>query len=310
MTFDVRARDPSRGRGDPHGREGREHRGGHVHEGRREPSYREHRPHVALRRHVACYWTLFPTHGSVAGAHRVLPDGCMDLLFRVGADGNVSPSIIGTMTTAIVAPAACLVAFVGVRFLPGEAFAFLDLEASLATDLELSPHDAGLGDPSPLLAALGRAAPGEWPRLLDQYLLARLSIVRSPDERVRGAVSLLVGSKGATKVSDVAASVGASERQLARLFQERVGISPKALARVSRVQALVSVLGTQSPSSLSWAGLAASLGYADQSHLVREVRAIAGVTPGALLRERMSVSSNTAGDPAATFLAHEQGADT
>jgi hypothetical protein len=45
-----------------------------------------------------------------------------------------------------------------------------------------------------------------------------------------------------------------------------------------------------------WAELALRLGYYDQAHLVREVRAFSDLAPTALLRERMSDSSNTARD--------------
>jgi AraC-like DNA-binding protein len=44
---------------------------------------------------------------------------------------------------------------------------------------------------------------------------------------------------------------------------------------------------------VSWASIAAMLGFSDQAHLVREVRALAGITPGALVRERMSDLFNT-----------------
>jgi len=237
----------------------------------------------------------------------VLPDGCMDLLFRVGHDrAGVHASIVGTMTTAIVAPPASLRAFVGVRFKPGEAFAFLDLAAADATDEEVSPLDAGLCDLSPMQDSLARTHAREWPALLDRFLLARLSVARPSDARLRGAVDSIASAQGNVRVAGVASSVGFSERQMERVFLERVGISPKSFARVSRVQALVSVLGTQR--DLSWAGLAASLGYADQAHLVREVRALTGVTPGALLRERMSDSFNTDATREATLLTLDEGA--
>ena len=37
--------------------------------------------------------------------------------------------------------------------------------------------------------------------------------------------------------------------------------------------------------SLDWAGLAADRGYADQAHLIREFRAMAGVTPADYARD-------------------------
>jgi AraC-like DNA-binding protein len=57
-------------------------------------------------------------------------------------------------------------------------------------------------------------------------------------------------------------------------------MSPKRFARIARVQAVLRRLATEPDADL--AGLAAELGFADQAHLTREVRALAGTTPGRL----------------------------
>jgi AraC-like DNA-binding protein len=59
------------------------------------------------------------------------------------------------------------------------------------------------------------------------------------------------------------------------------------LARVVRLQHAVSLV--QRGAVSSWTGLAYDAGYADQAHLVREFRALAGVTPGAYAAERRGV---------------------
>ena len=49
-----------------------------------------------MRPYVACYWTL---RTSSAGPHRVLPDGCMDLIFDLR---RARSTVIGAMTQAVV----------------------------------------------------------------------------------------------------------------------------------------------------------------------------------------------------------------
>jgi hypothetical protein len=68
----------------------------------------------------------------------------MDVLLRVDKDGDVSASVVGTMTCAFVAPSAAVTGFAGIRFRPGEALAFLDVAAGDACDALLTPLDAGL----------------------------------------------------------------------------------------------------------------------------------------------------------------------
>jgi AraC-like DNA-binding protein len=260
--------------------------------------YREQAPSSALRPYVACYWTVTATEGLVP-AHRVLPDGCMDLLLRVGSDGNVEANVVGTMTCALVSPISPVTGFAGIRFRPGEALAFLDVAAGDARDAVLSPLDAGLVDIDALLETVARNAPSAWAAVLDSWLLSRITRARAADARVRSAVHRLSSSGGNARVARLAAAVGLSERQLERAFGERVGVSPKVLARVLRLQALVACFGRLAASAVvprvSWAGVAAELGLADQAHLVREVRALAGVTPSMLVEERVSGLFNTAG---------------
>ncbi len=107
---------------------------------------------------------------------------------------------------------------------------------------------------------------------------------RAEDSRLRHAVSTLCRSHGGASVRDVAMAVRLSERQLERLFLERVGLRPKLFARVMRLQRAVALdSGTVAGSQ---AELALHAGYADESHLIREFRALAGLSPRALAEER------------------------
>jgi methylphosphotriester-DNA--protein-cysteine methyltransferase len=115
---------------------------------------------------------------------------------------------------------------------------------------------------------------------------------------------MILGSPAEARVAWLARDLGVGERQLERAFVERVGVGPKALVRVARLQALLPRIDTaQAP--VPWATLALDLGYADQAHMVREVKRLAGVTPTALGRSRaaartMSDSFNPAAAAAGT----------
>jgi AraC-like DNA-binding protein len=253
--------------------------------------YREHRPNAALRAHVACYWSL---EASEALAHRVLPDGCMDLLFDVSRG---TASLVGAMTTAIVAQGPARARLFGVRFLPGEAFAFVSLPAWEARDTSL-PLAEVWGRLAEQLADEVATAPDGPARIaaLDRALLAHRP--RAADARVRRAVRRIMSTPAGARVAWLARDVGLGERQLERSFLERVGLGPKAFGRVARLQGLLAHLAPQGPSGPfdrfpladpadaarrpPWAFLASHLGYADQAHLVREVKRLAGLTPTAL----------------------------
>jgi len=241
--------------------------------------YREHAPSQPLSTLVSGIWA-FPSHGNV---HRVLPDGCIDLV-AVGAELRV----VGAMQRAIVVPASRTAAM-GIRLRPGEAsrlFAGLPKEL---TDSD-APLEALWGDDArrladALLAVLDeanacaldadaiieRAAP-----IIESTLRQRLaSHGRESDLRTRAAAALL--GQG-LNVRDAAEHVGISERQLARRFAERVGLSPKLFARVRRLQRAL-LLMQRGAKPVEVAALA---GYADQPHFTREAHELAGVTPAEL----------------------------
>ncbi len=266
-------------------------------------SYRELHPAPPLRRHVACFWIMeAPARLAAPTApHRVLPDGAMDILIWVG-EKRLEATVVGTMTSAIVAPDAPLENAVGVRFRPGEAFAFFGIESGALRDATVSPETLGLTGFEALgerIARASRSASGAPPPravadVLDAFLLARLAHVRTPEDRVRHAVNLLEATHGALPIVEVARRACVGERQLLRLFDERVGIPPKTLARAFRLQSLCACLDTLTTSP-PWARIAVDCVYADQPHMAREVKSLAGVTPSELYRERMSFSYKPAG---------------
>src|SRR5262249_51822083 len=125
---------------------------------------------------------------------------------------------------------------------------------------------------------------------VERLLSARLERARtlvSEAETVAQAVALMRRARGGVGVQKVAAALGVGERWLERAFARQVGYAPKTLARVVRFQSAVRLVQTSAPRP--WIEIAYDAGYADQAHLVREFRALAGVTPVAYAREQQRV---------------------
>lgn len=79
------------------------------------------------------------------------------------------------------------------------------------------------------------------------------------------------------RVADVVLETGLSHRHFIKLFTTSVGLSPKRFQRIQRLNHAVSI--NKKFPTLSWAEIAAASGYADQAHLIRELRRIVGVLP-------------------------------
>lgn len=84
-----------------------------------------------------------------------------------------------------------------------------------------------------------------------------------------------------SRVEDVAARHGLSVRALQRRFRRFVGVGPKWVLQRYRLHDAVTAIDTDPGVMTDLAGLAASLGWADQSHFNRDFTAAVGVSPHA-----------------------------
>lgn len=255
---------------------------GHDHERVPPPYYREFPPGPLLAAFVECFWTsTVPNDPRTCAFHRVLPDGCMDLLFDFIAEDHQRTSVIGTMTRSLIVTTTGSVDLLGVRFRPGGLSAFLALDAAELTDTQAD-----------LTNFCGRWAEELWHRLGETTAANRVPLLREmlgahangrikTDPFIRHCIARIEAARGSLRIAHLEKSTGLSPRQLERKFARHLGISPKIFARVVRFKGVVAAVA--SPNPPDWATLAGDFGYADQPHLAREFKAFSGLTPSGYL---------------------------
>jgi AraC-like DNA-binding protein len=208
--------------------------------------------------------------GPAPGPTRILPDGCLDLLW----DGR-RLAVAGPDTAArwhASPPGTC---YAALRFAGGTGPALLGVPAD-----ELRDRTAYLDELWPGAAAreLGERVAADPAAALTDWA-ARRSAALEPVEPL-GSRVLSMAVIG-TPVAEMADRLGLGVRQLHRRCLPLFGYGPRHLSRVIRLnRALASAWG-----GTPLAAVAAGCGYADQAHLSREVRALVGATPSDLLRE-------------------------
>ena len=111
---------------------------------------------------------------------------------------------------------------------------------------------------------------------IDEVLTFVLDGDRAPRAEVVASWRQIAGSHGGLPVSLVADRIGWSRRHLNTQFTAEFGIGPKDAGRVLRFDRARKMM-TAGHTAL--ADIAAACGYADQSHLNREFRALAGTSP-------------------------------
>lgn len=142
----------------------------------------------------------------------------------------------------------------------------------------VAPLEAWVRGPG-LHEILGGLGPEEGlPRLLEALAATRALEPGEREQRVARAVTTLEAAPD-RPIADVAAEAGVSHAYLDREFRRVVGIGPRRLAAILRVRALLA--GLDVFAEISWSELAASWGWYDQSHLIRDFRRYTGVSPRA-----------------------------
>ncbi len=234
--------------------------------------YREFAPGGNAGRFVDRYWVL---EGSAPGAvQRVVPDGRPELILNqgqpseswTGGEWRTQPQcfLAGQLTGPLLLRSAGATRILGVRFRPGGAGQLLGMPVEELTDHVVAAGDLGLQ------SLAGSSTLSEIERTL-------LHLERGSEDALVDEAARLLGR--AADVGATAAALGVSPRQLERRFKTRVGMSPKHFARIRRFQRVFPAIEEGS----DWVDAAASCGYYDQAHLIRDFRTFAGEPPSQLL---------------------------
>lgn len=112
--------------------------------------------------------------------------------------------------------------------------------------------------------------------IAQRLLVRRLREHHGAAPEVAYALGRLRATNGSARVEALAAEVGWSRRHLAARFADQLGLPPKALARLIRVEHAAQRLRAGE----SLADVAYDSGYADQPHFNRDFRELVGCAPG------------------------------
>jgi AraC-like DNA-binding protein len=198
----------------------------------------------------------------------VLPDGCMDLLWT---DGRL---LVAGPDTRAHRPDGGSALWAGVRFFPGTGPSLLGVPAHELRDRRVDLADLWPAAEVRRLAARIDTAPDPVVAL-EEVALARAADTGPPDQLMRQVVAAAIEGRSVAATADM---LGLGPRQLHRRSLTAFGYGPKTLARVLRLQRAL---------ALAWDGVpfaetADLAGFADQAHLARDVRELAGMPLGEL----------------------------
>ncbi len=220
---------------------------------------------------------------SPAPAERILPHGLVEVTWDLSGsmafhrDGgprrHADAVIVGPHVSPYIVDTRPMRHLFGVLFEPGAAAALLGCSAAELLGRTESWSDFETAHE--LRHRLGEAS--DWGERF--AVVADHFATRAAPALPRGAATLLQVWRGdpSVSVSAVAALAGISAPTLVRHARRAFGLAPAQLRRVSRFRRTLERFASRREPSL--ARLAHESGYADQAHLTREFRDLAGITP-------------------------------
>ena len=126
-------------------------------------------------------------------------------------------------------------------------------------------------------------------KLIENFLLSKLTEQPVIDAITKSCVEVIFQSKGQIVLTALADKMNINRRNMERKFTSVIGISPKQLARVARLQATLKMLGQKRSTSLT--EIAYENGYFDQAHFIKDFREFTGMSPKSFFADNLKLAA-------------------
>ncbi|MBC7947282.1 MAG: helix-turn-helix transcriptional regulator [Chitinophagaceae bacterium] len=263
--------------------------------------YQVYPPSEDLQDFIKCFWTLEDEPVQQPVTQRVVPDGCMEMIFHYGdlyrqhfADGStiLQPRsfIFGQITNYIEISPTGRSGIVAARFHPEGLAPFLNVPAAKLENKAFSLVEV-LGEKAMYLESqvLNSGSNTERMKIIEAFLLCYLSEPATIDEVTKNCVDVIFKSQGQLDVSELAGKMNINRRNIERRFTTAIGMSPKQLSRAVRLQSTIRMLEAQNFTSLT--SLAYENGYYDQAHFIRDFKEFTGMSPKSFFADNLMYAS-------------------
>ena len=266
-------------------------------------NYQTYTPHPDLEAVISCYWTLEVPPMDNVQRQRIIPDGTIEMAFILADDIKRYTSetdyilqpramVLGqTMAPFYIEPVGEVNTF-AIRFYPYGFANFVKVPiralantetplAELFGETEAKALEQAIIEAEDTLARI---------QIIEQFFSTKLSETVVVDQIVKETIDVLMSSNGSTSIRNILKDDLSKRRQLERKFAKQVGVSPKQLGKLIRLQTALKILVNEKGESLT--NIAYDSEYYDQAHFIKDFKEFTGVKPKAFLaHEEMLLSS-------------------
>lgn len=266
-------------------------------------NYQTYKPHLDLESLVKFYWTLEVPFDVKNQKQKIVPDGCIEMTFNLGEKIkkyisesefilNPSAMVMGQRTKSYYILPVGNVDTIAICFYPHGFANFVNTPLEKMVDKEI-----------PIAELFGPTVAHELEqqiihaidtqqriKIIETFLLKKLNEKTTISNIVKSTVDTLLKTNGGTSINVILKDDLSKRRQLERHFKKQIGISPKQLSKVIRLQATLQMLLRQKSERLT--DIAYENEYFDQNHFIKDFKEFVGITPKEFLgNENMTLSA-------------------
>jgi AraC-like DNA-binding protein len=251
--------------------------------------YTTYSPNENLNAFLKCFWTLESPPTSNPEKQRIVPDGCMEMIFHYGdpykqyaEDGSfiIQPAcfVFGQITTALEIEPTGHTGIIAARFHPDGFTPFSKMPIKQMENRAV-PLQELFGEEGYVLEreVLNTSTNHDRIKIIEAFLLAKALMPETIDRITKSSVEVMMRLHGQVSVDELSEQLKINRRQLERKFSSAIGLSPKYLAKIIRLQATLKMLEKKQFTSLT--SLAYENGYFDQTHFIKDFKEFTGMSP-------------------------------
>jgi len=258
-------------------------------------------PNPSLAHFIKCFWTLEAPVNVSQERQRIVPDGCMEMIFHYGdlfyqylENGtNVTQPrsfVFGQIIKPLEIAPSGKTGVIAARFHPDGFIPFSTMEINTMDNRAVSLEEL-YGEQGKILEQDVVLATTTKDRIerIELFLLSKLRSPEGVDALAKSSVDLLMRSKGQLSIGSLAEHLQSSKRQLERKFVSTIGLSPKQLSKIIRLQSALKTM--EQKHFISLTALAHESGYFDQAHFIKDFKEFTGLSPKQFYADNLIMSA-------------------
>ncbi len=262
--------------------------------------YQTFEPNLELSAFIKCYWTLDASKEKIPEKQRIVPDGCMEMIFHYGdffkqyiSEENtiIQPKsfVFGQITKPLDIEPLGETGIFAIRFqfdgfMPFATIPLAEM-TNKAVSLEILFGNEGIELENQILTS----NPEKRIEIIEVFLLKRLKKSETIDKIVKSCVEVIIEKQGQSPIDELSIQLKINRRTLERRFRAAIGMSPKQILKAIRIQNVLKQINQNNFDSFT--EMAYENGYFDQAHFIKDFKEFTGLNPKQYFSKNLQLTS-------------------